>query len=168
MSLHVFVGLALIPPVLLKLASTGWRFTRYYTRKDAYLEHGAPRLAMRVLAPLFVAATVVLFSSGVAMGFLHGHALVVARRLHGPASVVWISLFAVHALVYLRQSLTGSGQEIVAAPPRVPGRRRRGYVVATAVASGLVLGAATVPAQHHWVRLPRDHHRSRAAPRPAR
>src|SRR5437764_10940403 len=80
MSWHVFVGLALIPPVLLKLASTGWRFARYYTRQDAYVEHGAPRLAMRLLAPLFVLATVVLFSSGVAMGFLHGDALVVARR----------------------------------------------------------------------------------------
>ena len=33
MSLHVFVGLALIPPLLLKLASTGWRFARYYTRR---------------------------------------------------------------------------------------------------------------------------------------
>ena len=28
MSAHVFVGLALIPAVLLKLASTGWRFVR--------------------------------------------------------------------------------------------------------------------------------------------
>ena len=27
LSLHVFVGLVLIPPVLLKLASTGWRFS---------------------------------------------------------------------------------------------------------------------------------------------
>src|SRR5437764_8249956 len=38
MSLHVFVGLALIPPVLLKLASTGWRFARY-------LLHAQPRLS---------------------------------------------------------------------------------------------------------------------------
>jgi hypothetical protein len=30
LSLHVFVGLVLLPPVLLKLASTGWRFSRYY------------------------------------------------------------------------------------------------------------------------------------------
>jgi hypothetical protein len=31
-SMHVFVGLLLVPPVALKLASTGWRFARYYTR----------------------------------------------------------------------------------------------------------------------------------------
>jgi hypothetical protein len=36
MSLHVFVGLTLIPAVALKLATTGWRFARYYTRSRAY------------------------------------------------------------------------------------------------------------------------------------
>jgi hypothetical protein len=164
MSLHVFVGLALIPVVLLKLASTGWRFARYYTRSVAYVDHGAPQLAMRVLAPLFVVATVVLFASGVGMGLLHGHGLAVARRLHGPASVAWLVLFGIHALVYLRQAVTGSGRELDPAAPPVPGRRRRGYLIATAVAAGLLVGVATVPAQHHWVRLHRDRHRGEARP----
>ena len=101
-SLHVFVGFVLIPPVLLKLASTGWRFARYYTGARAYVEQGPPRLAMRLLAPLFVAATFVLFASGVAMAVLHGHALTVARQLHGPSSVIWMALLGVHVLVYLK------------------------------------------------------------------
>jgi hypothetical protein len=163
MSAHVFVGLALIPPVLLKLASTGWRFVRYYTRSTAYAEHGAPKIAMRLLAPLFVAATVVLFGSGVAMGILHGHALEVARRLHGPASVVWLLLFGVHALVYLNRALVGSGREITAAEEPVPGRRERVSVITAVVISGLVVGLATIPAQHRWVRLRRDHHGEHAA-----
>jgi hypothetical protein len=158
MSLHVFVGLALIPPVLLKLGSTGWRFVRYYTRQRDYVEHGAPQLAMRLLAPLFVVATIVLFASGVAMGVLHGHALEIARRLHGPASVVWIVLFGVHALVYLKRALIDSRREVTETKRSVPGRRWRGYVTAAAVAVGLVIGAATVPAQHHWVNLRHDHH----------
>jgi hypothetical protein len=163
MSLHVFVGLALIPPVLLKLASTGWRFARYYTRSHAYVEHGAPQIAMRLLAPLFVAATVVLFSSGVAMGVLHGHPLVVARRLHGPASVIWLILFAVHALVYFKRALIGSSRELSVAGRSVPGRRWRTRVIAAAVVSGLIIGAATVPAQHRWIQLPRHHHRGGGA-----
>ena len=85
MSVHVFVGLALIPPVLLKLGSTAWRFVRYYTRSRPYVTQGPPQLAMRLLAPLLVAATIILFSSGVAMGLLQGQGLQVARRLHGPA-----------------------------------------------------------------------------------
>lgn len=72
LSLHVFVGLVLIPPVLLKLASTGWRFARYYTGSEPYRLKGAPQLPMRLLAPLLVAATVVLLGSGVAMGIVHG------------------------------------------------------------------------------------------------
>lgn len=163
MSLHVFVGLALIPPVVLKLASTGWRFARYYTRSDAYVEDGPPQIAMRLLAPLFVAATIVLFSSGVAMGFLHGHALGVARQLHGPASVVWLVLFGAHALVYLKRALIGSSRELTLAEGSVPGRTRRVYVIATAVVCGLLVAAATVPAQHRWVGLPRDHHRPHAS-----
>jgi hypothetical protein len=56
MSLHVFVGLALIPAVLLKLASTGWRFARYYARSRRYVAQGPPQVAMRLVGPLFVAA----------------------------------------------------------------------------------------------------------------
>ena len=54
---HMFIGFALIPPVLLKLASTGYRFARYYMRSRAYREKGPPHLALRVLAPVLVATT---------------------------------------------------------------------------------------------------------------
>lgn len=168
MSPHVFVGLLLIPPIVVKLASTGWRFARYYLRSDDYVAHGAPQLAMRLLAPLLVAATVVLFASGVAMGLLHGHSLVVARRLHGPASVVWIVLVGVHVLVYLKRSLI-KGTEDMATPSRasVRGARGRAYLLVVAVAAGFAVAVATVPAQHHWVNLHRDHHDRRAGSRRA-
>ena len=42
-SVHMFIGLVLIPPVLLKLGSTGYRFVRYYTGARAYREKGPPR-----------------------------------------------------------------------------------------------------------------------------
>jgi hypothetical protein len=56
LSLHVFVGLLLLGPVALKLASTGWRFARYYRGSQEYVEKGPPLLALRLLAPL-VAST---------------------------------------------------------------------------------------------------------------
>jgi hypothetical protein len=119
---------------------------------------------MRLLAPLLVAATVVLFASGVAMGFLHGHDLTVARRLHGPASVVWLAVVGVHVLVYLRRALT-SGAEDIASSSRAAGHaaRLRVGAIATVVATGLIAGIATVPLQHHWVDLRRDHHHDRSA-----
>ena len=161
MSLHVFVGLALIPPVLLKLGSTGWRFVRYYTHSRPYVAHGPPSLAMRLLAPLLVLATVVLFGSGVAMGILHGPALQIARRLHGPSSVIWLVLIAVHVVVYLRRALISSRGDLRATTrPRVPGATWRSYALAATLILGLVAGAATIPSQHRWIDLPRHHDRN--------
>ena len=57
LSVHMIVGLLLIPPVLLKLASTGYRFLRYYAGDPEYVAKGPPHLAMRLLAPLLVVAT---------------------------------------------------------------------------------------------------------------
>lgn len=158
MSLHVFVGLALIPPVLLKLGSTGWRFARYYTRSDVYVAAGPPQLAMRLLAPLLVAATVVLLGSGVAMGVLRGHDLQLARRLHGPASVVFLVLLGVHVLVYLGRALREGSRDLrPTTRSSAAGATWRGYAIAAACALGLVAGAATVGTQHRWVDLPRNH-----------
>ncbi|HEY2543476.1 MAG TPA: hypothetical protein VGH92_10550 [Gaiellaceae bacterium] len=159
MSLHVFVGLLLIPPVLLKLVSAGWRFMRYYTRVDDYMLHGPPQVAMRVLAPVLVAATVVLFASGVAMGFLHGHALSLARSLHGPASVVWLALVGVHVLVYAKRAFVDAAADVVPAERRrVRGATVRASLVAAALVAGIVAGAAFVPAQHRWIDLQHGHH----------
>jgi hypothetical protein len=38
--LHMFLGLLLIRPVALKLASTGYRFVRYYTANPRYHPKG--------------------------------------------------------------------------------------------------------------------------------
>jgi hypothetical protein len=164
MSLHVFVGLALIPAVVLKLASTGWRFARYYAHSHPYVALGPPQATMRLLAPLFVVATVVLFGSGVAMGLVHGHALDIVRRLHGPASVIWLLLFGLHVLVYLKRAVRRTAEDALPAKQKpVRGTRARAYVLAVAVTGGLLLGAATVPAQHRWVNLRHDHHDRKGA-----
>jgi hypothetical protein len=86
LSVHVFIGMLLIPPVLLKLASTGSRVACYYAGRREYRQKGPPALLMRLLvAPVVVASTAGLFASGVALivvgpgrGFLLG--------LHKPAS----------------------------------------------------------------------------------
>src|ERR1700737_2831710 len=39
-AVHLFLGLLLIGPVLLKMASTGYRFVRYYTQNPPYREKG--------------------------------------------------------------------------------------------------------------------------------
>ena len=160
LSLHVFVGLVLIPPIVLKLGSTGWRFSRYYTRAAAYRIKGAPQIVMRLLAPLLVAATVALFGSGVAMGFLHGNSLQIARRVHGPASVGWMLLLGVHVLVYLKRALTTAKDDVVpASRTAVRGAGARAVLLAAAIVSGLLVGLGTLSVQHRWLHLHGGHDR---------
>jgi hypothetical protein len=90
-SVHLFLGLLLIGPVALKMASTGYRFARYYTHDPAYREKGPPELLLRVIAPIVVLSTVVVFASGVVLLFVGR-----ARRdmdqlllIHKVSFIVW-------------------------------------------------------------------------------
>src|SRR5438045_1063646 len=62
---HIVVGLALLPPVLFKLVTTGWRFLRYYVGDPAYVRRGPPRLLLRALAPLLVVAPARVLATGI-------------------------------------------------------------------------------------------------------
>ncbi len=44
---HALIGFLLVPPVVLKLGSVGYRFVRYYAREPRYRGAGPPRLGMR-------------------------------------------------------------------------------------------------------------------------
>ena len=67
LTVHIAVGVALIPLVAVKLASTGWRMVRYYTRTPAYRAEGPPRPLLRGIAPLVVGSTLALLASGVGL-----------------------------------------------------------------------------------------------------
>jgi hypothetical protein len=64
---HLFLGLLLIGPVVLKVASTGYRFMRYYTADPPYRRKGPPPSALRTLGPALVGLTAVVFATGVAL-----------------------------------------------------------------------------------------------------
>src|SRR5450631_4047694 len=51
-SMHVFVGMLLVPLVAVKIASTGYRFVRYYRGDVAYARKGPPPLLLRALGPV--------------------------------------------------------------------------------------------------------------------
>src|SRR3954467_2234790 len=66
-SWHVALGVLLVPPALLKTASTGWRFLRYYTRGRPYVQAGPPILPLRVLGPFVIVTTLGLLGSGLTL-----------------------------------------------------------------------------------------------------
>jgi hypothetical protein len=161
LSWHVFVGLVLLPPLALKLTSTGWRFMRYYMRNEDYRLKGAPQLFMRLLAPLLIAFTLLLFGSGVVMGFVHGPALSLARRIHGPAAFVWSVTLGLHVLVHLPRAVRAVRADVVPRARREAGALGRTFALGAALAAGIVLGVATLPAQSHWLHLPGRESRDR-------
>jgi hypothetical protein len=99
LSLHVFLGVLLLGPVALKLASTGYRFARYYSGRADYVSLGPPAVLMRVVvAPILVISTLVLFGSGVALLASPGRGTVLA--LHKASFVVWFGAMTIHVLSY--------------------------------------------------------------------
>lgn len=66
-TLHVFLGILLIGPVLLKTGSTAYRFARYYTGARPYVTKGPPHVLLRLLGPLVVVSSLMLLGTGVAL-----------------------------------------------------------------------------------------------------
>src|SRR5882762_4505105 len=62
---HAVIGFVLLPPVLLKLASVGYRFARYYAGDPRYRAAGPPRFVIRLLGPVIVLLTVVVLGTGI-------------------------------------------------------------------------------------------------------
>src|ERR1051325_6154308 len=135
---HMFVGLVLIPPVLLKLGSTGYRFVRYYTGAPRYRAKGPSLLALRLLAPVLVVATLLVFGSGVAL-LLMGHRSDAVLELHKVSFLVWGGVFAVHFLWHLPRAW---GAIWASRHERVPGGAVRGLLVSASIGGGLTLAIA--------------------------
>lgn len=110
---HLFIGLLLLPPVALKLGSTGYRFAHYYAGDTVYRERGAPPLLLRALGPLVVLSTVAVFATGVLLLAEGPGASGTVRTLHKVSFIVWVGAAAVHMLGHLpdlgRILLTRSG-----------------------------------------------------------
>jgi hypothetical protein len=151
LSAHVFIGMLLIPPVALKLGSTGWRFVRYYRGDHEYRAKGPPLLPLRMLAPLVVASTLAVFTTGVAL-LVAGPGGGVVLGLHKASFVLWLGVTAIHVLAHLRR-LPG----LVAADWRggegaVPtGSFARHALIAGALVAGAVLAIFTVRYAQPWV-----------------
>jgi hypothetical protein len=149
-SVHVFVGLLLVPPVALKLATTGWRFLSYYARKPEYVAKGPPPTILRVLvAPVVVVSTVFVFGTGIAMLVVHprGGPLLF---LHKASFVVWLGATGVHVLAHLL-SLPRLATADWRAVTRLPAARLRLALVALSVVVGVVFAAGLAHLADPWL-----------------
>lgn len=138
---HFFVGLLLLPVVGLKMASTGWRFFRYYMGDKQYRGAGPPVLWMRLLAIVVVASTIALFASGVELwvfGLRFGSVWVEVHKL---SFAFWWPSVGLHVLGHAAQTWRGAKAELEGAA-RGGALTRRGLVVGSLVAGGVLAVAS--------------------------
>ncbi len=155
LTLHIFLGVVLIPVVVLKTAATAWRFARYYTREPSYLAKGPPPALLRVLvAPLVVASTAVLFGTGVLLLALHPQRGLLVG-LHKASFIVWFAAMSAHVLGHIVK-LPGLVRADL--DRTLPGSRLRQFAVALAIVAGLVAAVATLPLAHSWVQWAGQNH----------
>jgi hypothetical protein len=159
---HLFVGLVLIGPLALKLASTGYRFARYYSGNARYRSDGPPPILLRLIGPIVVISTVVVFASGVALLFAGPSSRSTLLPIHKLSFFVWVAFTAVHVLGHLPavgESLkTDYGPAIERLGHGAPGRSGRALALASAIVLGTVLAILLIPQFSPWLHYHHVHH----------
>lgn len=139
---HVYIGFALIPPVALKLGSTLYRFTRYYTRAPTYRQKGPPPALLRLLGPVVVLATVLLLASGVALLFFTGHWQQQMLTVHTASFILWFAAMTVHVVAHIVETVQlGSRDWLPQETRSLPMAAARRWIIAATVLAGALLGA---------------------------
>jgi hypothetical protein len=151
LSLHVFIGMILVPPVLLKIGSTTWRFIQYYRGAPAYRRKGPPPPLLRVLGPVVTILTVVLLASGI--GLVVGpyslrHSMLF---LHKASFLLWFGAMTIHVLGHLLETARLAPLDWARRTRRdVVGASFRQWALATSIVVGTVLGVLLLgPAAHY-------------------
>jgi len=148
---HVFIGVLLIPPVLLKIASTSWRFVKYYTGDAQYRRKGPPPLLLRVLGPAVVVLTGVLFVLGVGLVVLPSSARAPLFFLHRASFILWFIAMSVHVLGHLGESLRDGPRDWMKRTRRqVAHSSRRQVLEVASLILGLVAALMLTPLSYGW------------------
>jgi hypothetical protein len=136
---HLLLGFVLIPPLALKIASTGYRFMRYYMGDPAYRAAGPPPMYLRLIAPIVVASTLAVFVTGLELwlfGLRFGSVWIAAHKL---SFLVWLPAMAIHVLAHLNRTSEAVGQELSS-----PSFSTRRSLVVGSLVAGAILGAASL------------------------
>ena len=142
---HYIVGLLLVPPVLLKLAGTGYRFARYYSHSAAYRLAGPPPALMRLLvAPILVASTLAVFGTGLELwlfGLRFGPGWTTA---HTVSAVIFVLAAGGHVLWHFRRSAQVTTEEIAPARSEVESVLTRRSLLVASLVLGAVLAVSSL------------------------
>ena len=152
LSIHVFVGVLMAGPLVVKLGSTFSRFLRYYTGSPAFVRRGPPHLALRVLAPLLIATTLVVIGSGIGLVVTGPRSAGPLLPLHGFSVLVWFPLIVVHVFAYIwRVPRLVADDWSKSSAEHAPGRERRFGMNLGALLAGAVAAILLFPGAASWI-----------------
>jgi hypothetical protein len=153
-TVHILIGAFLVPLVVLKTGTTGWRIVRYYVGSADYHQAGPPPLLLRLLGPVVVLTALAIVGSGLALVAL-GHSTyttiftvagfrINALTIHQASFIAWGVATVLHLL-----ARTVPAIKLAKGEPRhthVPGTPFR----ATVLIATVLLGVAVALLVLHW------------------
>ncbi len=153
---HIFIGTLLVGPLVVKLTSVGYRFHGYYTKSPAFVAKGPPNVWMRLLAPFFIADTLALFISGLALALAGSPSNRLLFLLHAGTAALWVPMLAVHVYAHIRQVPRAIARDWAVPSRAVGGRIKRLRINILALIVGAITGAILTSAAAPWrqVHLP--------------
>ena len=144
-TLHIFLGTLLLGPILLKTASTLYRFTRYYLGDASYVRKGPPNVILRVLGPLVIISSLALLGTGIGLIYAsRGGFLLTA---HKASFIIWFGVMVIHVLGHITEGAITTWQEITHASRR---RLIRVGAIVVSLALGVGIAAAVLPSAGSW------------------
>jgi hypothetical protein len=150
-TLHIYLGVLLVGPVLLKCASTVYRFARYYAGAEPYVRKGAPPLVLRVLGPAVIGTSLAVIGTGIVLiytGPRHGDLWL---TLHKASFILWFGAMTIHVLGHVVEAGRTTWHELQPTAGRDVRRRRiRTMAVTLSLLAGVGLATALMPSAHSW------------------
>jgi hypothetical protein len=158
LTLHFFLGTLLIGPVLLKLCSTVYRFTRYYAGDAEYRRTGPPALPLRVLGPFVILTSLAVIGTGIMLA-LTGPRSSIWLLAHKAAFVLWFGAMTIHVLAYVWRLPGLVGGDLARraryrAERVLGGRAARWLLLTASLLTGLLLAVITVHLAGPWTAVP--------------
>jgi hypothetical protein len=147
---HMLIGISLFLPIGVKIASTGYRFARYYTNSPAYVQKGPPQIVLRILAPFLLLNTLFLMGSGVLIPLSDSHRHPV-ETLHKLSFVTWVILAGIHVLAYSRRTSQLLIGDLKAHSAARRATAQRIAIVAGGEIAGIALALAAMPWIRDWI-----------------
>lgn len=151
LSPHVFIGVLLIPPILVKIGSTSWRFMKYYLGNPQYRTKGPPNIILRLLGPVVVVLTVVVLASGVGLIFLSSSLRQNLMLIHKASFVLWFVATALHVIGHYAETAQLAPLDWLRRSRRqVSGASPRQWLLTWSLVVGVILAVEITPHAYGW------------------